>query len=65
MEPSIQNLQNQNSHTDMGDRNTNNEIIIVRGSTGLIAKGLINKLTEQYHVAGLDEVGYLFTAINL
>ena len=64
METSIESLQNQNSHTDIGARNTNKEIIIVSGSSGLLGTGLINRLTEQYRVAGLDDVGYPFPPIK-
>jgi nucleoside-diphosphate-sugar epimerase len=64
METSIKNLQNQNLHPNTRDRNTKKEIIIISGSSGLIATGLINKLSEHYRVAGLDEVGYPFPPIK-
>jgi UDP-glucose 4-epimerase len=64
METSIKNVQIQNSQTDAGDRNTNKEIIIISGSSGLIATGLIKKLTERYRIVGLDEVGYPFPPIK-
>lgn len=60
----IKSVKNQNSHTDKGDRNTDKEIIIVSGSSGLIGTGLINKLSEQYRVVGLDNVGYPFPPIT-
>ena len=64
METSKKNLQEQNTQTDIGARNTNKEIIIVSGSSGLIGTGLINKLAEQYRVAGLDDVGFPFPPIK-
>jgi len=36
-------FQNQNSHTDTGDRNNNREVIIVTGSSGMIGSALIHK----------------------
>lgn len=64
METSIKNLQNQNLHTDTGDRNTNKEIIIISGSSGLIATGLINRLVEKYRIVGLDEAGFPYPPIK-
>jgi len=58
METSIESLQNQNSHNDIGVRNTNKEIIIVSGSSGLIGSALIHKIASQYRLAGLDNAGY-------
>ena len=64
METNTKNVQDQNSHSDMGDRNANKELIIVSGSSGLIGTGLINRLAERFHVAGLDNVGYPFPPIK-
>jgi len=58
METSIKNAQNQNSHTDTGDRNNNKELIIVSGSSGMIGSALIHKLAKKYHVVGFDQDGY-------
>jgi UDP-glucose 4-epimerase len=53
METSVKNL-----HTDTGDRNTNKEIIIVSGSSGLIGSALIHKIASKYRLVGLDNAGY-------
>ncbi len=58
METSIKNLQNQDSYPDTGARNTNKEIIIISGSSGLIGSALIHKIASQYRLAGLDNAGY-------
>ena len=60
MELSDKNLQNQNSNTHIGDRNSNKELIIVTGSSGLIGSALIHKLAEKYHIVGFDQDGYPF-----
>ena len=64
METSVKNLQHQNLNTDIGNRNTKKELIIVSGSSGLIGTGLINRLVEQYRVVGLDNAGYPFPPIK-
>jgi UDP-glucose 4-epimerase len=64
METSIKNLEHQNMHNDSGDRNSNKELIIVSGSSGLIGTGLIKRLVEQYRVVGLDNPGYPFPPIK-
>lgn len=65
METSIKNVQNQNLHTDTGDRSTKKEIIVISGSSGLIATGLINRLVEKYRIVGLDEAGFPFPPIKV
>jgi nucleoside-diphosphate-sugar epimerase len=48
----------------IGARSADKELIIVSGSSGLIGTALINKLSEQYRVIGLDNVGYPFPPIT-
>lgn len=64
METSIKNVQHQNLHTDTGARNTDRELIIITGSSGLIAGGLIDKLNSQYRIAGFDNIGYPFPPVK-
>lgn len=64
MEASGNSLLNENSQTDIGDRNTDKEIILVSGSSGLIGTGLIKRLVENYRVVGLDNAGYPFPPIK-
>lgn len=45
-------------------RSNDKELIIVSGSSGLIGTGLINELSKQYRVAGLDNTGYPFPPIT-
>jgi nucleoside-diphosphate-sugar epimerase len=47
-----------------GARSAEKELVIVSGSSGLIGTDLINKLSEQYRVAGLDNIGYPFPPIT-
>jgi UDP-glucose 4-epimerase len=49
---------------DAGARSADKELVIVSGSSGLIGTALINKLSEQYRVAGLDNIGYPFPPIT-
>ncbi len=58
METGVNSLLNENSLTDVGHRNTNKEIIIVSGSSGLIGSALIHKIASQYRLTGLDNAGY-------
>jgi len=58
METSNKNVQNQNSHTEIGVHNTNKEVVIVTGSSGMIGSALIHKLAEKYQVVGFDQDGY-------
>ncbi len=60
METSNKNLQNQNSNTDVGDRTSKKEVIIITGSSGMIGSALIHKLAEKYNVVGFDQDGYPF-----
>lgn len=64
METSGNSLLNENSRTDKGARDTDKEIILVSGSSGLIGTGLINRLVEQYRVVGLDNAGFPFPPIK-
>jgi len=64
METSGYSLLNENSNTDIGDRNSNKELIIVSGSSGLIGTGLIKRLVEKYRVVGLDNAGFPFPPIK-
>lgn len=41
-------------------KNTDKEVVIVSGSSGLIGTALINKLAKNYQIVGLDNVGYPF-----
>ncbi|MEO7313738.1 MAG: NAD(P)-dependent oxidoreductase, partial [Ginsengibacter sp.] len=52
------------SGTDTGVRNTDRELIIITGSSGLIAGGLIDKLNSQYRIAGFDNIGYPFPPVK-
>jgi nucleoside-diphosphate-sugar epimerase len=47
-----------------GARSTDKQVIIVSGSSGLIGTALINRLSEQYRVVGLDNVGFPFPPIT-
>ena len=47
-----------------GSRNTEREVVVVSGSSGLIGEALINRLAQNYHVVGLDNVGYPFPPIT-
>jgi nucleoside-diphosphate-sugar epimerase len=47
-----------------GARKAEKELVIVSGSSGLIGTELINKLSQQYRVAGLDNVGYPFPPVT-
>lgn len=49
---------------NVGARGAEKELIIVSGSSGLIGTALINKLSEQYRVVGLDNIGYPFPPIT-
>jgi nucleoside-diphosphate-sugar epimerase len=64
MELQDKNLQNQNSNADIGDRNSNKELIIVTGSSGLIGSTLIHRLAEKYQVVGFDKDGYPFPPVE-
>jgi nucleoside-diphosphate-sugar epimerase len=44
--------------------NTEKEVIVVSGSSGLIGEALIDQLAKKYLVVGLDNVGYPFPPIN-
>ncbi|NDP22115.1 MAG: NAD(P)-dependent oxidoreductase [Paludibacter sp.] len=57
MELQDKNLQNQNSNANIGERNSNKELIIVTGSSGMIGSALIHKLAEKYQVVGFDQDG--------
>lgn len=52
------------SKESTGARSADKELIVVSGSSGLIGTSLINKLSERYRVAGLDNVGYPFPPIT-
>ncbi len=41
-------------------KNTDKEVVIVSGSSGLIGTALINELAKNYQIVGLDNVGYPF-----
>lgn len=47
-----------------GAINTEKEIIVVSGSSGLIGKAVIDQLAQKYLVVGLDNVGYPFPPIT-
>jgi hypothetical protein len=47
-----------------GARSTAREVIIVSGSSRLIGTALTNKLSDEYRVIGLDNVGYPFPPIT-
>lgn len=47
-----------------GARSADKEVIIVSGSSGLIGTSLINRLSKQYRVVGLDNVGFPFPPIT-
>ena len=49
---------------NVGSRSAEKELVIVSGSSGLIGTALINKLSEQYRVVGLDNIGYPFPPIT-
>lgn len=50
--------------TNTGAGNSDRELVVVSGSSGLIGITLINKLSESYRVVGLDNVGYPFPPIT-
>ncbi len=54
----MEHIQDQTAPTDMGARNTQKEIVIVTGSSGMIGSALMHKLADKYQVVGLDEAGY-------
>lgn len=45
-------------------QNTNKQVIVVTGSSGLIGTALIHKLAKTYQVIGLDNVGYPFPPVE-
>lgn len=45
-------------------KNADKEVVIVSGSSGLIGTALINELTKNYQVVGLDKTGYPFPPIT-
>lgn len=47
-----------------GTINTEKEVIVVSGGSGLIGEALINELAKKYLVVGLDHVGYPFPPIT-
>jgi len=49
--------------TLQNQRNTDKEVIVVSGSSGLIGTALINELAKKYQVIGLDKTGYPFPPI--
>lgn len=47
-----------------GSGNTEREVVVVSGSSGLIGEALINRLAQNYRVVGLDNVGYPFPPVT-
>ncbi|GAA4429504.1 NAD(P)-dependent oxidoreductase [Pontibacter saemangeumensis] len=48
-------------HTNSaGARNSDKEVIIVTGSSGLIGTSIIKRMSEKYRIVGLDNTGYPF-----
>lgn len=63
MDPTSRNPIDETKNTN-GARRDDRELIIVSGSSGLIGSAVINKLSEYYHVVGLDNIGYPFPPIT-
>ncbi len=40
------------------------EVVIVKGSSGMIGTALIHKLAEKHHVVGFDQAGYPFPPVE-
>ncbi|WP_460881012.1 NAD-dependent epimerase/dehydratase family protein [Pontibacter rugosus] len=49
-----------NKTDSSGARNSDKELIVVTGSSGLIGTSIIKRLSENYRIVGLDNTGYPF-----
>lgn len=55
---------NQETPQSPGARNSNKEVILVTGSSGLIGRQIIKRLSKNYRVVGLDRVGNPFPPLE-
>ena len=47
-----------------GERNSNKEVVIVTGSSGLIGTNIIKRLSKNYRIIGLDKTGNPFPPVE-
>ncbi|GHB87528.1 NAD-dependent epimerase/dehydratase family protein [Persicitalea jodogahamensis] len=53
-------MANVENRTEPGARDTDKELVIVTGSSGLIGTALVKRLAERYRIVGFDNTGYPF-----